>query len=283
MPGSCARTPATSGSGYLSGITGCAQPVARIRWRCAVICENWTSPPAACSYANGGCGKVAGSRFGMRITPSRWQKAEGSAISAICARSASCATVRQPRHCEEGLPRGRFRKPGKRKRERPLRRLFLKQFVEGVPCIARAAGGRRVETRRGTPGRASCHLAPGHTPRHIGRRPFARNSDARRKEPALIGLILQRDSNRDGPCALKASRRLKMGALLAAMERHSAFRARATERGAGRQHGGATVTARRRHSLHQARQARARYIKGRARSRRLLLRASRSAVTVVTG
>ena len=94
----------------------------------------------------------------------------------------------------------------------------------------------------------------------------ARHRDARTEQLACVGLILDRDSDWNGLQALKASGRLEIGALFAAMQRGAAFGTVAADVDVGAQSRGAVEAARSRYRLHQTRQARAGDVDGRTRS-----------------
>ncbi len=138
--------------------------------------------------------------------------------------------------------------------------LFLEQTVESVAGVARAARRRRIRSgsRRAA---AAGHLCRCRLPRH---------GDAGRKQIAQIRLVLQRNANGDRLIALEARGGLEVRALLAAMERRSAFGALAIERSRVReQRRRAVVTARGCHCLNEARQARSGDIERWARARGL--------------
>lgn len=80
---------------------------------------------------------------------------------------------------------------------------------------------------------------------------FTGYRDAGRERRTFIRLILQRDPYRNRSHALEARGRFKVGALLTAMQLGRAFWAGSVKHGAGRQRGGATVTAGRRYGLNK--------------------------------
>jgi hypothetical protein len=99
-------------------------------------------------------------------------------------------------------------------------------------------------------------------------RGIARHRDTRFEQRAIVGLILDHYTYRYRLHALKARRRLKVGTLLAAVERGMALGALGWKIRAGRQRGGTAVAASSRHRLYQARQTRAGHIDRRARASR---------------
>jgi hypothetical protein len=133
-----------------------------------------------------------------------------------------------------------------------LRLWLLEQGVEcaaGVTGIARALAIRR-RRRRGS-----------------GRRCVARHSNTRFEQVAFVGFILQRNPDRNGLQALKARGRFEVGALLAAVQSGSAFRAVAAEIGSAGKLRGAVIAPGRGNGLNQPREPRTGHIDGWARPR----------------
>ena len=99
-------------------------------------------------------------------------------------------------------------------------------------------------------------------------RGIAGHGDARLEQFALVRLVLHGDAHWDRLQALKTGGRLEVGALLAAMQGCSAFRAGTLPLHIGRQGGGAAETSCRNHVLQKARKARPRDIDRRPGARR---------------
>jgi len=91
----------------------------------------------------------------------------------------------------------------------------------------------------------------------VGRSGVARHGHARLKQLAVVRLVFHRDPYRYRLQALEASGRLKVRALLAAMERRPAFGTLALPIDIGSELGGTIKTASRHYVLEQPGQARA--------------------------
>jgi hypothetical protein len=101
------------------------------------------------------------------------------------------------------------------------------------------------------------------------------------EQRALVCLILHRDAQRNGLHALEARRRLKVRALLTAVQLNAALRAGAGEKHIRRERRGTVVTTRSRHRLHKPGKTRARNINRGARSGRLRARRAVTSVSVL--
>jgi len=132
---------------------------------------------------------------------------------------------------------------------------FLEKPVKSVPGVARAARSFRKRLRYS--------VAEGRL--HAGRG-VARHRNARRKQIALVLLVLDRDSDRNRLQALKTGRGLEVRALLATVKLGVALRTVPTEIDAARKRSRAVEAARGRHRLHKPRQAGAGYVDWGARA-----------------
>jgi hypothetical protein len=141
--------------------------------------------------------------------------------------------------------------------------LFLKQPVEGAAGVVGIAGAGRATLGRGMRGRRRRSV------RRCARGAVPRHGDSRRERTAVVVLILRGDANQNRLEALETGGRLKVGALLATVQRYIAFRAVAREIDSFGQGRGAVVTARRSHVLDEARQPGAGHVNGGARPLRL--------------
>ncbi len=110
-------------------------------------------------------------------------------------------------------------------------RSFFKEIIEGGSGIA---GGAERPRTNPVPGSSRDGRPLVNT--------IARDGHARRKELAGVGLVLHGNTRRDGLHALKASGRLKIDALLAAMQTCAALRTLSFEIRAGRERGGTAKT-----------------------------------------
>jgi hypothetical protein len=121
--------------------------------------------------------------------------------------------------------------------------LFFEKAIECVARIARVPWRGRVHAR-------NRQARP--IPVRLQRAAFARHSNARRKESAIICLVLNGDSNRNRLRALESSRRLKVRALLAAVQLSAALRAWSVIGRARRQGRGTVIAAGSRYGLNEA-------------------------------
>jgi len=117
-------------------------------------------------------------------------------------------------------------------------RRFTEELIEGRAGIAGAARDRYVG--RWNRGLRSLRGVPG-------------DREPRLEQLALIGEVLTGDANGNRLQALKSCRRLKVGALLAAMQRSIALGTRAAEIDVDGKHGGTIEAARARYHLNQPR------------------------------
>ena len=92
----------------------------------------------------------------------------------------------------------------------------------------------------------------------------ARDGHTRIEELALVGLVFRRDADHNRFQALETRGRLKVGALLAAVQRGSALGALPLEVGSRAEKRGTVVAPGSSHSLHHARQPRPGNIDGRS-------------------
>jgi len=132
------------------------------------------------------------------------------------------------------------------------RSLFLKQTIESGARVVGIARGCDVGGRIGGCGRRGCRIA--------------RYGDTRFKQSAIVGLILDDNAHGDGLDALETRRRLKIRALLAAVQRGVALGAFRRKLGACQKSGGTIEAAGGGYGLHQAREARAGDIERRTRA-----------------
>lgn len=93
---------------------------------------------------------------------------------------------------------------------------------------------------------------------------FARHGETRLEQRTFVGLVLRGDSYRYRFQALEPRGRLKIRALLAAVQGRAAFGAFAFEIDIGKKRGGAVETSCRGHRLHHARKPRSGDVEGRA-------------------
>jgi hypothetical protein len=122
-------------------------------------------------------------------------------------------------------------------------RSFLKEIIEGGAGVARCARGRAHSGFRSSRNDRA------------GRKAVASYRNTRRKETARIRLVLHGNTLRDRFHALKARGRLKVDALLAAVQTSSALRAGTFEIDAGRQRGGTAKTSGGNYVLNKTRQS----------------------------
>jgi hypothetical protein len=138
---------------------------------------------------------------------------------------------------------------------------LLEQFIECAAGILGIAGRRRSGDRAG----GGCGRRRGKT---VGGA-LPCDCHPRRKQRAIVPLVLDRDPYRDWLEALKSRGRFEMRALLATVQIGITFRTHAVHVGAGRQGGCAIKAAGRCHMLHQPGKARSGYVNGRTRTLRL--------------
>ena len=135
---------------------------------------------------------------------------------------------------------------------------LLEQAVERRTRVAGVSWRSDIRRGSGIPVRVSVAVGRGRMDR------FACHRETRLEQRTLIGLVLHRDAYRYRLQALETSGRLKIRALLAAVQSRAALRAFAFEVDIGKKRGGAIETSCRRHRLHHARKPRAGDIDGRA-------------------
>jgi hypothetical protein len=130
---------------------------------------------------------------------------------------------------------------------------LLEEFVEGATGVVGIARARRTRIHRRRRRR-----------RGLAGRAVAGHRDARRKQSAFVGFVLQWDAHRNRLEALEARPRFEMRALLAAVKLRIAFRAVAAEVGTWRDRRRTVVAPGCGHVLHKAGKPGAGDVEGRA-------------------